>query len=91
MTICLYICMCVHIQSAGFYTVFIFINSTFHPLVITLPFGGVGNSGFGSYHGKFGFDAFSHKKACYVTTNITEPLLQYVTMCCTLLCMICGY
>ncbi|KAH7685336.1 Aldehyde dehydrogenase NAD(P)-dependent protein [Dioscorea alata] len=27
-----------------------------------LPFGGVGESGFGSYHGKFSFDAFSHKK-----------------------------
>lgn len=27
-----------------------------------LPFGGVGNSGMGAYHGKFGFDAFSHQK-----------------------------
>ncbi|WOL01522.1 aldehyde dehydrogenase family 3 member H1-like [Canna indica] len=27
-----------------------------------LPFGGVGESGIGSYHGKFSFDAFSHKK-----------------------------
>jgi aldehyde dehydrogenase (NAD+) len=27
-----------------------------------LPFGGVGESGMGSYHGKFSFDAFSHKK-----------------------------
>ncbi|KAE8701780.1 ubiquitin-specific protease 26 family protein [Hibiscus syriacus] len=27
------------------------------------PFGGVGDSGMGSYHGKFSFDAFSHKKA----------------------------
>lgn len=31
--------------------------------VSTLPFGGVGESGMGSYHGKFSFDAFSHKKA----------------------------
>ena len=29
----------------------------------TLPFGGVGNSGIGSYHGKFSFDTFSHKKS----------------------------
>ncbi|KAF5182586.1 Aldehyde dehydrogenase [Thalictrum thalictroides] len=29
----------------------------------TLPFGGVGESGIGSYHGKFSFDAFTHKKA----------------------------
>jgi len=28
-----------------------------------LPFGGVGLSGMGQYHGKFTFDAFSHKKA----------------------------
>ena len=28
-----------------------------------LPFGGVGNSGVGAYHGKFGFDTFSHAKA----------------------------
>lgn len=28
-----------------------------------LPFGGVGHSGIGAYHGKFGFDTFSHKKA----------------------------
>jgi aldehyde dehydrogenase (NAD+) len=28
-----------------------------------LPFGGINNSGVGSYHGKFGFDAFSHQKA----------------------------
>lgn len=28
-----------------------------------LPFGGVGESGIGSYHGRFGFDTFSHKRA----------------------------
>ncbi|CAA7392965.1 unnamed protein product [Spirodela intermedia] len=32
-------------------------------LVDTLPFGGVGQSGFGRYHGKFSFDTFSHEKA----------------------------
>lgn len=29
-----------------------------------LPFGGVGNSGMGAYHGKWGFAAYSHAKAC---------------------------
>ncbi|XP_058110411.1 aldehyde dehydrogenase family 3 member F1 [Magnolia sinica] len=29
----------------------------------SLPFGGVGHSGFGKYHGKFSFDAFSNDKA----------------------------
>ena len=28
-----------------------------------LPFGGVGNSGMGNYHGKFGFDTFSNLRA----------------------------
>ena len=28
-----------------------------------MPFGGVGASGMGSYHGKFGFETFSHKKS----------------------------
>jgi len=36
-----------------------------HYLPSSLPFGGVGNSGFGSYHGKYGFDAFSHKRSVY--------------------------
>lgn len=28
-----------------------------------MPFGGVGESGMGSYHGRFGFETFSHKKS----------------------------
>ncbi|KAK3408558.1 hypothetical protein EUGRSUZ_J00772 [Eucalyptus grandis] len=32
-------------------------------LVDTLPFGGIGESGMGRYHGKFSFDTFSHQKA----------------------------
>ncbi|KAJ1517408.1 Aldehyde dehydrogenase [Coelomomyces lativittatus] len=28
-----------------------------------LPFGGVGESGFGNYHGKFGFDTFSYQRS----------------------------
>jgi len=30
--------------------------------VSSLPFGGVGDSGIGSYHGKASFDTFSHTK-----------------------------
>ncbi|PRQ26583.1 putative aldehyde dehydrogenase (NAD(+)) [Rosa chinensis] len=40
------------------------INDTIvHLAVASLPFGGVGESGMGAYHGKFSFEAFSHKKA----------------------------
>jgi len=42
-----------------------------------LPFGGVGNSGMGNYHGKYGFDAFSHKKAVLSRATWGEPDLKY--------------
>ncbi|XP_037827805.1 aldehyde dehydrogenase, dimeric NADP-preferring isoform X2 [Lucilia sericata] len=35
-----------------------------HFQVDVLPFGGVGSSGMGCYHGKYGFDTFTHKKSC---------------------------
>jgi len=38
-------------------------DSLMHLTENKLPFGGVGLSGIGSYHGKFGFDAFSHFKS----------------------------
>ena len=42
-----------------------------------LPFGGVGNSGIGNYHGKFGFQAFTHAKAVMERVNWGEPNLKY--------------
>ncbi len=42
-----------------------------------LPFGGVGNSGTGNYHGKFGFEAFSHQKAILDRATWGEPDLKY--------------
>ncbi len=40
------------------------INDTImHILPTTLPFGGVGESGMGAYHGKVSFDTFSHYKS----------------------------
>lgn len=38
-------------------------DAVMHLTVDTLPFGGVGASGFGAYHGKYSFDTFSHPKA----------------------------
>jgi len=37
-----------------------------HYLENQLPFGGVNQSGMGSYHGVFGFRAFSHERAVYI-------------------------
>jgi len=43
------------------------INGFFsHYLENQLPFGGVNQSGMGSYHGVYGFRAFSHERAIYV-------------------------
>jgi len=43
------------------------INGVFsHYLENRLPFGGVNGSGVGSYHGYFGFKAFSHERAVYL-------------------------
>ncbi len=42
------------------------VNGVFsHYLENHLPFGGVNQSGMGSYHGYFGFKAFSHERAVY--------------------------
>ncbi|KAL6341338.1 hypothetical protein AAG906_032456 [Vitis piasezkii] len=38
----------------------------------TIPFGGVGESGFGRYHGKFSFDTFTHEKAILRRSLLTE-------------------
>jgi aldehyde dehydrogenase (NAD+) len=43
------------------------VNGVFsHYLENQLPFGGVNQSGTGSYHGYFGFKAFSHERAVYL-------------------------
>lgn len=42
-----------------------------------LPFGGVGNSGIGNYHGKFGFETFSHQKSILDRATWGEPDFKY--------------
>ena len=49
------------------------INDTIvHLTAPNLPFGGVGNSGFGKYHGKAGFDAFSNQKSVLRQTSLFD-------------------
>ncbi len=52
------------------------INDTIMHLASSyLPFGGVGHSGMGSYHGKTGFETFSHKKSILdMPTKLDNPL-----------------
>ncbi|MDR6226706.1 aldehyde dehydrogenase [Desmospora profundinema] len=42
-----------------------------------LPFGGVGNSGMGSYHGKYSFDCFSHHKSVVKQTTRFDMSFRY--------------
>ena len=49
----------------------------FQVLVNELPFGGVGNSGMGSYHGEWGFQTFSHRKAVLRKPVRPDPSVLY--------------
>lgn len=42
-----------------------------------LPFGGVGESGIGAYHGRFGFETFSHQKAIVKKGNWLDIPMRY--------------
>lgn len=42
-----------------------------------LPFGGVGESGMGHYHGKSSFDAFSHPRGILKKTNLFDVPIRY--------------
>lgn len=42
-----------------------------------MPFGGVGNSGMGGYHGKYSFDTFTHYKPVVSTSTLIDPPFRY--------------
>ncbi|BBZ78911.1 aldehyde dehydrogenase [Mycolicibacterium anyangense] len=48
-----------------------------HCLVPQLPFGGVGASGIGAYHGKWGFETLSHRRAVLAKPAKPDPGLMY--------------
>ncbi|HEX7846561.1 MAG TPA: aldehyde dehydrogenase [Chitinophagaceae bacterium] len=52
-------------------------NASWHLTNHHLPFGGRGFSGTGSYHGKFSFDTFSHRKAVMKTPTWFDPAIKY--------------
>ena len=54
------------------------INDVVYQLVTDkLPFGGCGESGMGSYHGKFGFDAFTHYKGILKQSSWMDLKVRY--------------
>jgi len=52
-------------------------DTTIHFANHRLPFGGVGHSGSGAYHGKRSFDTFSHKKSIVKKGNWLDLPLRY--------------
>ena len=54
------------------------INDTItHLLSRELPFGGLGDSGMGSYHGRAGFEAFTHERSILRRTLTQDPRFRY--------------
>ncbi len=46
------------------------VNDTLlHVLIEELPFGGIGASGIGAYHGEIGFQTFSHRKGVFLQSR----------------------
>jgi len=52
-------------------------NCSWHLTNYHLPFGGRGNSGFGSIHGRHSFETFSHRKAVMKTPPWFNPAIKY--------------
>jgi len=54
------------------------INDTLvHLATSYMPFGGVGESGMGGYHGKWSFDTFTHKKSILKKSNLLDINIRY--------------
>ena len=54
------------------------LNATlFHIAVPALPFGGVGESGMGAYHGRATFDTFTHRKSVLARPTKLDPSIAY--------------
>jgi aldehyde dehydrogenase (NAD+) len=50
---------------------------TIHPLIHDLPFGGVGNSGMGKYHGESGFRAYTNARGVLDHSTRMDPDVRY--------------
>jgi coniferyl-aldehyde dehydrogenase len=54
------------------------VNTTlFHFVAENLPFGGIGASGIGAYHGEFGFQTFSHRKGVFLQSRLNASRLLH--------------
>ena len=66
-----------HIGSPAPQTQAIVNDCSLHPLVPELPFGGVGNSGMGKYHGEWGFRTYTNARGVLYHGTRTDPDRRY--------------
>ncbi len=52
-------------------------DCTIHPLIPDFPFGGVGNSGMGKYHGEWGFRAYTNARGVLNHSTKMDPDVRY--------------
>ena len=52
-------------------------DCTIQPLIPDLPFGGVGNSGMGKYHGEWGFRTYTNARGVLFHGTEIDPDLRY--------------
>jgi acyl-CoA reductase-like NAD-dependent aldehyde dehydrogenase len=52
-------------------------DCTVQPLIPDLPFGGVGNSGMGKYHGEWGFRAYTNARGVLYHSSQTDIDVRY--------------
>ena len=52
-------------------------DTVLHVAGENMPFGGVGESGMGAYHGKAGFDTFTHQKSILRSSSVLDIGLRY--------------
>ena len=52
-------------------------DCTVQPLMPELPFGGVGDSGMGKYHGEWGFRAYTNARGVLYHSTVTDPAVRY--------------
>ncbi len=55
----------------------VFNDTIQHVVNPNLPFGGIGESGIGKYHGKYSFEVFSHAKAYMTRSTKIDPKIAY--------------
>lgn len=52
-------------------------DCTIEPLITDLPFGGVGSSGIGKYHGSAGFLSYSNQRGTFTHSTWFDPSFRY--------------